>query len=371
MNKYHSFTPLTLVLALGLGGCASVGGMTDTQDSSAAAGTDGPCCARVAELENLLVEKEGELSEVQRASEAMTAAAPAAAGTGADMLLPPNAKAGECYARVLTPTQYRTEEKSVLKKQETERVEVIPAKYEMVEQQVLVKEASEEAVLIPAKYTYVTETITVTEASEKIVAKPATYETVTEKVLVKPAYTSWKKGRGPIEKIDNSTGEIMCLIEVPAEYKTVSKRVQVTPPTTEKVAIPGKTKEVKKRVMSEPPKMVKKTIPAEYKTVMVKKMVTPPQEKRIKIPAEYMTVTEQHKVSDASLEWRSILCETNTTPNVIRELQRALQTKGYNPGPIDGVVGWETMGAVKRFQADNKMASGQLTIETLKALGVL
>ena len=38
----------------------------------------------------------------------------------------------------------------------------------------------------------------------KLVTVPATYKTVSEKILVKPAYTSWKKGRGEIEKVDNS-----------------------------------------------------------------------------------------------------------------------------------------------------------------------
>lgn len=366
MNKHLTFTPLTLVLALGLGGCASMGGMSD--DEGAAAAGEEDCCARVADLENLLAAKDGELATAQKTVDELRAAqaAPSAGG----MLLPPNAKPGECYARVLTPPTYRMEDKQVLKVAESEQVDVVPAKYEMVEEQVLVKEASEEAVLVPAKYTYVTETVTVREPSEEIVTVPAKYETQTEQVLVKAAYTTWKKGRGPIERIDNSTGEIMCLIEVPAEYKTVTKRVQVAPPTTKKVSIPGETKEVKKRVMSEPPKLVKKEIPAEYKTVKVRKMVTPPQEKRSKIPAEYMTVSERHLVEDAKLEWRTILCETNTTADVVRDLQRALQAKGYNPGPIDGVVGRETMAAVSAFQKDNKMASGQLTMETLRALGV-
>ena len=51
-------------------------------------------------------------------------------------------------------------------------------------------------------------------------------------------------------------------------------------------------------------------------------------------------------------------------------MQVRLGDMGYNPGPIDGVIGRETMGAVSAFQKDNKMASGQLTMETLRALGV-
>ena len=43
-------------------------------------------------------------------------------------------------------------------------------------------------------------------------------------MLVTPARTYWKKGRGPIERVDNATGEIMCLIEEPAVYKDVTKQ---------------------------------------------------------------------------------------------------------------------------------------------------
>ncbi|MBL7054487.1 bifunctional phosphoribosylaminoimidazolecarboxamide formyltransferase/IMP cyclohydrolase, partial [Candidatus Woesearchaeota archaeon] len=37
-------------------------------------------------------------------------------------------------------------------------------------------------------------------------------------------------------------------------------------------------------------------------------------------------------------EWRQVLCETNTTPDVISKLQSALIAKGYNPGPVDPVT---------------------------------
>ena len=70
------------------------------------------------------------------------------------------------------------------------------------------------------------------------------------------------------------------------------------------------------------------------------------------------------------MEWREILCETNTTPGVVTRLQSALRVKGYNPGTLDGVLGPETMKAVTAFQRDNKLESGQLTIKTVEALGV-
>jgi peptidoglycan hydrolase-like protein with peptidoglycan-binding domain len=55
----------------------------------------------------------------------------------------------------------------------------------------------------------------------------------------------------------------------------------------------------------------------------------------------------------------------------MRAVQEALKTKGYDPGPIDGVLGRKTSSALKAFQkAENLPATGQLTSETRSKLGV-
>jgi len=99
-------------------------------------------------------------------------------------LFPTKAKTGECYAKVFLPAKYKTVTEKVLKSEGSEKIEIIPAKYEWVEERVLQKEASKKIMEIPAKY-----------------------ECITEKVIEKDAHQVWKKGRGPIEKVDNATGE--------------------------------------------------------------------------------------------------------------------------------------------------------------------
>ncbi|MFT5449022.1 MAG: peptidoglycan hydrolase-like protein with peptidoglycan-binding domain [Gammaproteobacteria bacterium] len=42
------------------------------------------------------------------------------------------------------------------------------------------------------------------------------------------------------------------------------------------------------------------------------------------------------------------MCETNTTVDTVRKLQRALAAKGYNPGNIDGVVDTQTLSIKRR-----------------------
>ncbi|BBO68824.1 hypothetical protein DSCA_27540 [Desulfosarcina alkanivorans] len=285
-------------------------------------------------------------------------------------LYPPEANPGECFARVFVPPTYATASERVLTRSASERLEIVPARYEWVEEKVMVKAASERIEVIPAKYGWKEEQVLVKAASSRLEQIPAKYERVESKVLAKEAHVVWKKGRGPIEKVDNTTGEIMCLVEVPASYKTVKKTVMVTPPGTRKVDIPAEFKTVRKRVMLEPPQERTITIPAEYETVKVRKMVSGPQERRIPVAEEYQTVTKTVKTDDGHMEWRRIMCETNVTPDVVTNIQRTLHNAGYDPGPIDGVLGRQTASALKSYQRDHRMAEGGLTYETVKKLGI-
>ncbi len=244
--------------------------------------------------------------------------------TSSEDLLPVDAKPGECYARVFIPPKYETFTESLTKNEASERMSIIPAKYEIVEQRILVEE----------------ETTILKEV-------PAQYEWQDEKVLVKAEHTVWKKGRGPVEKVDNATGEIMCLVKVPAQYKTIRKRVTVKPPTTETIVIPAK-----------------------YRPIKVKRETRAPSVTTAKIDAEYQTVTKRNKISEGYLEWHPVLCETNMTLGTVSAVQRALKRANYNPGPIDGVYGAQTRRAVYNYQVSKNMATGGLTLETLGSLGV-
>jgi outer membrane murein-binding lipoprotein Lpp len=321
--------PILAVLA----GTAFLAGCATSGADTAAAGEQA-LQSQVSELTRNLEERDRELqrtsSELRRMSQELEQSRDAGFSSqrpggfvGAE-LLPPNAKPGECYARAYLPATYRTETERVLRRQASERLEIIPARYEMAEERVLVRDASTRLEEVPAEYGW-----------------------EEERVLIKPAHTVWKKGRGPIERIDEATGEIMCLIEVPAEYKTVRKRVLRRPTTTREIQIP-----------------------AEYRTVKVRKMVEPPREKRIPIPEEWETVTKRAQVSDGRIEWRPVLCETNATAGVVANIQRALRSAGHDPGPIDGVIGSQTLAAVRSFQSQKNLPSGGLNYETIAALGV-
>jgi hypothetical protein len=285
-------------------------------------------------------------------------------------LLPPGAEPGECYARVFVPPTYKYVTEQMLKKEASERLEMIPPQYQWVEEQVMTKAPAERLELIPATYDWVQEQVLVKEASSRMEEVPAIYETTSEQILKRPAHTVWKKGTGPLQKIDNATGEILCLVEVPARYETVYKRVLVKPATTREITIPAEYKTLKRRVMTNPPTTRKIDIPAEYKTVKVRKLVKPAEFKRIPIPAEYQTVSKRVQVTEGGMEWRRILCQTNLDRETVSSIQRALLKAGFHPGPIDGILGKLTFKALRSYQEDKGLGVGNLTYETIESLGV-
>lgn len=285
-------------------------------------------------------------------------------------LLPPNARPGECYAKVVIPPKYETRTQQVIKTPARTEVKVIPAQYTTVTEKVMVREASERLEVIPATYKWVEERVLVKPESTRLEVVPAEYETVTDRVLDKPARTVWKKGTGPIQKIDHTTGDIMCLVEEPATYKTVSRQVLKRPETTREITIPAVYVTERRQVVDRPAQVRKIPVPAQYKTVTRQKLVRDAETRTVEIPATYQTVTSQEKVGDSRLTWQTVLCETNTSPQIGFAIQRALYAKGYNPGPIDGHIGTETLSALERYQRDNNLARGGVTIDSLRHLGV-
>lgn len=285
-------------------------------------------------------------------------------------LFPPNAEPGKCYAKVLIPTKFKTVKEEVIKHEGYEKILVIPEQWDWEEKKVIVREATEKLEIIPATYKTVEEKVEIIPASFKLVTVKPVFGTVEEKIIDKPERTVWKKGSGLLDKVEGTTGDIMCLINEPATYKTLKKQVIKTPATVKRIDVPAKYKIVKKQVIDKPAEVKKTTIPAKYETIKVKKLVTKPQEDRIKIPEVRQTITKRVKVSDEKMSWRPVLCQTNMTKDVIYKIQQALKDKGFDPGPIDGAVGGGTLKALDKFQAKNNLARGGLTYETLKALNV-
>ena len=352
----------SVALALTMTACS--GGKPVASDSS----FDQEFANKTAALEA----REAELKRREMALQnAPTAVAVSGGASSGNSLLPPKAEPGQCFTRVWQEPTYSSSSERKLMSEAGEKIEVIPAKYKTVSKRIVVEEASTRLVTVPATYKTVTERVMVRPATSRIQSVPAVYETVTERVIDKAAHTIWKQGTGPIQRLDESTGEIMCLVEVPATYKTITKRVVKTPASTRTIDAPAEYKTVTRRVVDREAYTKEVAIPAKYSTVKVTELVSPASERRIAIPAQYQTVSSRKLVTDGEMAWREILCDTNTTPGKVREIQGALKSAGYNPGSVDGQLGPSTVNAVSAFQKSKGLpGNGVLTAKTVKALGV-
>jgi len=272
-------------------------------------------------------------------------------------LVPPNAKAGECYAKVVIPAKYKSVEEKVLIQEASEKISIIPAQYKWSEKKIEITPASKKLIatpaqykkivknvevkqtirtwrtslkhnappvskeilvaakikgvdlkntvpqtcfkeyytperfksvtekivtqeerekiqIVPAKYETVEKTIEIKPAYKKTITVPATYEFKEEKILVEKAKTVWKKGVNPAQKLNGATGEIMCLIKIPAKYKTIKKRVIKTPASVKILEVPAVTTKVKvKKLISEATTKTI-TLPAITQTIQKKELDT-------------------------------------------------------------------------------------------------
>jgi hypothetical protein len=300
------------------------------------------------------------------------------AGT-APLGLPPNAKPGECYVQAVVPAQYEAVKERVLKKAASTKIDVTPAQFQEVEEQVMVRPATRRLEVVPPTFEEVEERILVRAESTRLESVAATYKTETDRILVRAAYTVWKRSSEltPVERaqqnVDLTAGDILCLVEVPAEYATVTRQVIDTPATTRELAVPAEWAMVKKTVLKTPESTREVEVPAEFRTVKVAKVTAAAREVKTEIPAEWEEVTKQVVKAPATTEWREILCETNATPETLTALQQALKRAGFDPGREDGRVDNRMMDAVRAYQQARNLpvdADRYINIATVKSLGV-
>jgi hypothetical protein len=285
--------------------------------------------------------------------------------------LPQAANAGQCFAKVWNEPKYSIVPQRTLVKPASERVEVVPARYEKVQEAVIVKPATKEYRTIPAEYETVTEKVLVRAAYVRTDTIPAVYDTIEEKQLVKPAYKTWKPGKMTnIQRVDES-GQVMCLVEVPAEYQTVTKRVLRTNEQTKRTQVPAEYADVQKTVLKTAERVEVIEVPAVTEMHEVDKLVEPARQVKVPVEAEYADVATQQLAKQGCHEWRPILCDNNMTQDTVSKLQTALAKKGFYKAQPTGKFDDDTLAAVNAYeQANNLPIDGYLNVETADSLGI-
>jgi hypothetical protein len=158
---------------------------------------------------------------------------------------------------------------------------------------------------------------------------------------------------------------------IPAEYATVTKQVVKTPASTREEAIPAQYATVTKQVVKTPASFREEEIPAVYSTVTKKAATSGTQVKEVQVPAQFSTISKRRLVKAGGFsEWREIVCGDKVTGSTVRAVQRALKERGYDPGPEDDIMGARTKAALTKYQQDKGLPTGNLNVDTMKALGV-
>jgi hypothetical protein len=287
--------------------------------------------------------------------------------------LPPTSEYGKCYAKCKIADQYETVDVQKLVAPEKTTTKTIPARYETVTERVMVKEASEKLVPVAPVYESVTEQVLI--QPEKVVTKtiPAKYRTETRQVLVSEARGQWVKKKKSPNCFSSNPEDcyVACWEEIPAQYRTEKYQVLDTPESTDSHTIPAKYETVTKRVVKTPATVERVPVEAEYKTITKRVMVEPERTETATVPAQYSTVKERRLIrAGGYTTWTEILCAEKTTNDVVRRLQAALNSAGYQAGTPDGVMGVRTQTALKQYQTDKGLPVGNMNLETLRSLGI-
>ncbi|WP_269537425.1 peptidoglycan-binding domain-containing protein [Cerasicoccus fimbriatus] len=284
---------------------------------------------------------------------------------------PEEATVGECYAEMIVPAKFETVTERVLQQEASSRIDVTAAQYEWQEQKVMVKPAETRLEVVPAQYKTVSEKVMIEPARTEKISIPATYKTVSERVLVRPATKVWMDGEVEVENPNELTGDIVCLVEKPAEYKTVTRQVVDQPARTEEKTIPAQYKTVQKQVMVSDATTREITIPAQYDTVQVRTLKTPEKTNEVYIEPQYANVSRDILIEPAHTRWERVLCDDTISPELAWEVESRLNKQGFNPGAVDGNIDASTEEAIEQYQMANNLPMGGLTPATLQSLGIV
>ena len=384
---------------------------------------------------------------------ASASAAPALAGED----LPPAARPGQCFAKVVEPARFRTVVDHVLVSPGRSDTRVIPARRHLESRPVLLEPERRETFEIPASFHDVLETVVVRPPTVAVSVIPAQYRDVPETVMVSPPRRYWRRSEGvpgygpywPGQQRVEPTGEVVCLVEEPAVYRTVWRHVCVRPEQRVETPVPGETRQVPRRIVDQPAHEGVRVIPARFGTQSVEVVDAPERVERLDTPPVFRDVARQEIVAPAFTRWIPTVCVQPAPPpcpsacvgppppppppppcdngcqspppppmgevrpyapdegfvgevgdtrgrwsrrhmrrhgyegrgyeargmaaqtrNPVADMQRALASRGYYRGPIDGLFTPASGEALHRFQSANGLTQGPLTRESARRLGV-
>ncbi len=291
-----------------------------------------------------------------------------------DLQMPPHAKPGQCFARVLVQATYRSENMPVVIRDAHESVQVSEPVFKSEIKSFPISDEYKEYVVTPPTFRTEQQKIVVRPAHERLRASPAVIGTRPVTVVIREPRLVWRPGSkgSEVRRIDAATGEVFCLVEEPAKTAVMQREVQITPAQISRERIPALEEIIERRVLVTPAAVREVLVRAEAKELKIQTLVEPAREIRTKVEARTGSMQRQVEVTPERYEWVPVVCvDTPEGKHSIQAVQRALAARKLYSGPIDGIIGPKTKQALAAFQRANGLpGQGSLTVATARALGL-
>jgi hypothetical protein len=223
-----------------------------------------------------------------------------------------------------------------------------PARYKFLKKKVVETPAMLTRVVLPAKLKRLAVKRLQADAREQTRTIPAVFETVYKPRLEAVGSYAWLEH--PTDNAASAgepTGRVLCHRTVPA----IVHHYQRT-----QVQTPGRFE--------------RELLPVQFDDMEVAELIAPAHGDELAVPAKTKPVERRKVIRGKRMEWHPVVCRSHITRPLVRQLQQSLLREGFSPGPIDGLLGRGTNGAVERFQKDRDLAQGGLTLDTFSALGI-
>jgi|GEM_PF-2404956 len=262
----------------------------------------------------------------------------------------------DCVRRCLInmPAVTKDIKKQMIDQQASVKRTIVPAKYK----EVLVKEIVEspkvlEEKISPEFYSYTKKIIKTPSSIKKIDIKPI-YQDVVMKVIDKPA-------------------EVKKFIE-PAVFNEYEKQVVDQIETVVEEQVPSKIENVIYKRKTINSNIKEELIPAVQVEIEQKKLTTPSSTNVVQIQPEFITYNkdELDPISLTSVK-TEVLCNSKINSDITNQIDTKLSQLGYKTGGdlnINRNLGDKTIEALNKFQSENNLPVGQVSLESLNLLGV-
>ncbi len=210
------------------------------------------------------------------------------------------------------PATFKTVSEKVMIKPEGVAYVPLALPTKTLREEVVLRAQSSRFEVTPATYKTVTEQVEIKPAGKRLVTTEPVFETVTERVKIADAHKEWKRGRAwigvaldvkPLKGFavgtdyksseagqrtisaaaDSSKGlletrvitgdntnlddDVLCLVEVPAQYETISRQVLKTAAVTKEIDVPAQYTTVTRRVVDREAWRKEIAIPGQTQTV--------------------------------------------------------------------------------------------------------